>query len=214
MENNSADEGVSLSATPASDENTAEKKASVTVDIKKESIEEDDALGEEEEDNDNERKAMLEATIEKQPPITSTASSSNHDQFTEHRVNAVVSQPPREIPPFPPQPQQQITHPLQQVILLCLTSNSECMLKLFHISRFRHLRARRSRNLNLVNNSSTNTFTNRCKWVLPFLRRENHKFRLSDILLPTSFLLSLHSRCFSSISNFINSRVQGRKIQR
>ena len=125
VENNSADEGVSLSATPASDENTAEKKASVTVDIKKESIEEDDALGEEEEDNDNERKAMLEATIEKQPPITSTASSSNHDQFTEHRVNAVVSQPPREIPPFPPQPQQQITHPLQQVILRSTLLNLE-----------------------------------------------------------------------------------------
>ena len=118
VENNSADEGVSLSATPASDENAAsEAKKAVVVDFKKESIEEDDALGEDEEDGDiedNERKAMLEATIEKQPHITSTASSSNHDQFTEHRVNAVVSQPPREIPP-PPQPHQ-ITHPLQQVI--------------------------------------------------------------------------------------------------
>ena len=115
VENNSADEGVSLTATPASDENAAsEAKKAVVVDIKKESIEEDDALGEEEEDGDedNERKAMLEATIEK-PHITSTASSSNHDQFTEHRVNAVVSQPPREIPPQP----HQITHPLQQVML-------------------------------------------------------------------------------------------------
>lgn len=132
VENNSADEGVSLSATPASDENAAAEaskkernsfalvakaaSAFAKVKIKKKSIEEDDALGEEEdEEEDNERKAMLEATIEKQPHITSTASSSNHDQFTEHRVNAVVSQPPREIPSFPPQPQQQITHPLQQV---------------------------------------------------------------------------------------------------
>ena len=132
VENNSADEGVSLSATPASDENAAAEaskkernsfalvakaaSAFAKVKIKKKSIEEDDALGEEEdEEEDNERKAMLEATSEKQPHITSTASSSNHDQFTEHRVNAVVSQPPREIPSFPPQPQQQITHPLQQV---------------------------------------------------------------------------------------------------
>ena len=134
VENNSADEGVSLSATPASDENAADKAESKKArndfalvakaasafakvgKIKKKPIEEDVALGDEEDgEEDNERKAMLEATIEKQPHITSTASSSNHDQFTEHRVNAVVSQPPREIPSFPPQPQQQITHPLQQV---------------------------------------------------------------------------------------------------
>ena len=64
-----------------------------------------------------------------------------------------------------------------------------------------------------MNSSSTNTFTNRCKWVLPFLRRENHKFRLSDILLPTSFLLSLHShRRRRRPSAQRRATAQGRKI--
>ena len=38
---------------------------------------------------------MLE-TKNNLPAVISTASSSNHEQFTEHRVNAVVSQPPVE----------------------------------------------------------------------------------------------------------------------
>ena len=56
---------------------------------------EDDAIGEEDEIDDDETQAMLEAK-NNLPAVTSTASSSNHEQFTEHRVNAVVSQPPKE----------------------------------------------------------------------------------------------------------------------
>ena len=39
---------------------------------------------------------MLTEAKNNLPAVTSTASSSNHEQFTEHRVNAVVSQPPKE----------------------------------------------------------------------------------------------------------------------
>jgi len=126
------DEGVSLSATPAS-----EDKAEIAVTSTKEKVKgdpifatvvmkvieeqrtlskleskpsqqgqprgrsnnphdsEDDAIGEEDEIDDDETQAMLEAK-NNLPAVTSTASSSNHEQFTEHRVNAVVSQPPKE----------------------------------------------------------------------------------------------------------------------
>ena len=107
VENNSADEGVSLSATPASEDNAAaatevifkkteQKTPDIVVEAKKDSTEaedeDDDPIG-----DDDETQAMLEAAGKPgPPPVTSTASSSNHEQFTEHRVNAVVSQPPKE----------------------------------------------------------------------------------------------------------------------
>ena len=121
VENNSADEGVSLSATPASEDNAGaasasaptsnagpesnnEKKLSVVLDINKKVVDtnHDDVIGEEPEDDEDdpeadETRAMLEAKHNVPPAgLTSTASSSNHEQFTEHRVNAVVSQPPPE----------------------------------------------------------------------------------------------------------------------
>ncbi len=115
VENNSAaDEGVSLSATPASEDNAAnnpteassssKKNApSVFVQINhKKDNKEDEILDEDEEDNNNEfdvdeTQAMLEASVKAvvQPTVISTASSIN-ETFTEHRVNAVVSQPPKE----------------------------------------------------------------------------------------------------------------------
>lgn len=108
MENNAAaDEGVSLSATPASEENAEEKKVEA---VKKDLA--DDAIGEEDEEEliEDETQAMLDnktavagASLEAKAIITSTASSgiSNHEQFTEHRVNAQVSQPPRQQPQQP-----------------------------------------------------------------------------------------------------------------
>ena len=50
---------------------------------------------------------MLTEAKNNLPAVTSTASSSNHEQFTEHRVNAVVSQPPKE-------QQQMLQHQHQQ----------------------------------------------------------------------------------------------------
>ena len=111
VENNSADEGVSLSATPASEDAAAEnaaqqatstsnKKPAIEVVSEKDSLKDDIGL----DDEDEETKAMLEQppAVAAKPQITST-SSSNHEPFTEHRVNAVVSQPPKE--PLLPPPQ-------------------------------------------------------------------------------------------------------------
>ena len=110
VENNSADEGVSLSATPASEDaavenaaqqtaSTSNKKPAIEVVSEKDSLKDDIGL---DDDEDEETKAMLEQppAVAAKPQITST-SSSNHEPFTEHRVNAVVSQPPKE-PQLPP----------------------------------------------------------------------------------------------------------------
>ena len=103
VENNSADEGVSLSATPASEDaaeaappaSTSNNKPVIEVVSEKDSLQ--DELGQDDDDIE-ETKAMLETNQPpQQPQLTSTASSSNHEHpFTEHRVNAVVSQPPKE----------------------------------------------------------------------------------------------------------------------
>ena len=108
VENNSADEGVSLSATPASEDageaattaaptaSTSNNKPVIEVVSEKDSLQ--DELGQDEDiEDDDESKAMLETNPPQHPhQLTSTASSSNHEPFTEHRVNAVVSQPPKE----------------------------------------------------------------------------------------------------------------------
>ena len=108
VENNSADEGVSLSATPASEDageaaataaptaSTSNNKPVIEVVSEKDSLQ--DELGQDEDiEDDDESKAMLETNPPQRPhQLTSTASSSNHEPFTEHRVNAVVSQPPKE----------------------------------------------------------------------------------------------------------------------
>ena len=112
VENNSADEGVSLSATPASEDageaaaattataptasTSNNKKPVIEVVSEKDSLQ--DELGQDEDiEDDDESKAMLETNPPQRPhQLTSTASSSNHEPFTEHRVNAVVSQPPKE----------------------------------------------------------------------------------------------------------------------
>merc|ERR1719412_113266 len=108
VENNSADEGVSLSATPASEDageaattaaptaSTSNNKPVIEVVSEKDSLQ--DELGQDEDiEDDDESKAMLETNPPQHPhQLTSTASSSNHEPFTEHRVNAVLSQPPKE----------------------------------------------------------------------------------------------------------------------
>lgn len=98
VENNTADEGVSLSATPASEAGEAKEAVTVSSEKKEEKpvvLDSTEAIQEENEseaeEHEDETRAMLEA---KPPVVTSTASSI--DQFTEHRVNAVVSHPPKE----------------------------------------------------------------------------------------------------------------------
>ena len=138
------DEGVSLSATPASEDKAEvatasaaddKKQPAIVIEVKKDPIfattmtqpqgqskqplkaggrsnndsDIDDAIGEEDEIDVDETQAMLEAK-NNLPAVTSTASSSNHEQFTEHRVNAVVSQPPKEQQQQQQYAQHQVQH--------------------------------------------------------------------------------------------------------
>lgn len=117
VENNSADEGVSLTATPASEDGGEAEKAEnhkpVTVANEKTCSDEDEIDEANEDDDIDETKAMLSCS--KAAVVTSTASSSNHDAFTEHRVNAVVSQPPKEQPQNFSDPLQSHHHFFQQM---------------------------------------------------------------------------------------------------
>jgi hypothetical protein len=98
LDSTSADEGVSLSATPASDADSADKEEELSHEDIDDIVDETKAMLTNLSGSGGPTTNLLESAValtSAKPRQTSTASSSNHEQFTilganEHRVNAVV----------------------------------------------------------------------------------------------------------------------------